>query len=187
MKKVSLLLSLSVLFFSVLPVSAQPSAPMEQIAQAENSAKFYFDRGQEKATAINFDYKGAISDYDTAISINPKYVDAYIYRGLAKLGSQDARGAIVDLNTAISIDHKSAEAYVIRANIKHDYLKDKQGGINDMIKASELYREQGDMNSYKEAIKKIGQWKDINFASSEVHLIGLKVASDKDFCVLHSR
>jgi tetratricopeptide (TPR) repeat protein len=161
MKKVSALLTLSALLFSILPVltvSAQP-APVGRIAQNTNSAKFYFDRAQEKAFAINFDYKGAIADYDTAISIDPKYVDAYTYRGLAKFGSQDNQGAIADLNTAISIDPKSADAYFFRAAIKHDNLQDKQGGINDMIKASELYREQGDMNTYKEAIKKIEQWK----------------------------
>jgi Tfp pilus assembly protein PilF len=161
MKNFFALLSLSALLFSILPVltvSAQ-LAPIGRIAQNTNSAKFYFDRAEAKLTSVNFDYKGAVADYDTAIKIDPKYVNAYISRSMAKVGLKDNQGAIADLNTAISIDPKSADAYFARAFIKHDYLKDKQGGINDMIKASELARDRGDMDSYKVAIKKIEEWK----------------------------
>jgi tetratricopeptide (TPR) repeat protein len=162
MKKVCVLLSISALLCQFPPVaivSAQTIAPIEQIAQTNNSAKFYFDRAEAKLTSVNSDHKGAIADYDTAIRIDPKYVNAYIHRGMAKVGLKDNQGAITDLNTAISIDPKSAEAYFTRSVIKHDYLKDKQGAISDLTKASELAHEQGDMDSYKVAIEKIKEWK----------------------------
>jgi tetratricopeptide (TPR) repeat protein len=162
MNKLSTLVSICILLSPVLPiykVSAQTIVPTILISQANKSAKFYFDRAEEKSTSVNFDYKGAVADYDMAISIDPKYVDAYIGRSMAKTGLQDNQGAITDLNTAISIDPKSINAYLARAYIKHDFLKDKQGGISDMVKASELARDRGDMDSYQQAVKKIEEWK----------------------------
>jgi replication-associated recombination protein RarA len=78
---------------------------------------------------------------------------------MTKVGLQDNQGAIADVNTAIIINPKSINAYLTRAYIKHDFLKDKQGGISDMVKVSELAREQGDMDTYKQAMKKIEEWK----------------------------
>ena len=160
MKKVSALLSLSALLFSILPVltvSAQSIAPTQQIAQGNKSAKDYYESADSKLSSG--DYPGAVADFDAAIKIDPKYVAAYIYRGMSKVGIRDNQGALADLNTAISLDPKSGEAYGVRAPIEHDFLKDKQGGMSDIVKASELARDRGDMNDYKAAIKLIEKWK----------------------------
>jgi len=50
--------------------------------QEQNSAEEYFISGVEKLASG--DYQGAIKDFNKAIEINPKDVDAYYIRGVAK-------------------------------------------------------------------------------------------------------
>ncbi|MDE0017220.1 MAG: tetratricopeptide repeat protein, partial [Candidatus Poribacteria bacterium] len=46
------------------------------------SAETYFTRGNEKSKSG--DYKGAITDYNTAIHLKPDFARAYYKRGKAK-------------------------------------------------------------------------------------------------------
>ena len=49
---------------------------------AQNSAEEYYKSGYRKT--LDGDYKGAIKEFDKAIEINPKYEEAYLFRGWAK-------------------------------------------------------------------------------------------------------
>jgi tetratricopeptide (TPR) repeat protein len=51
------------------------------------TAQEYYHKGIEKYAIKN--YQGAIADFDHAIKKDPKFVDAYIKRGLAKRGMLD--------------------------------------------------------------------------------------------------
>ena len=61
----------------------------------------YNNRGEAKSDLGN--KKGAISDYDTAIRINPQFADAYALRGNAKSALGDKKGAIADYQIAAKI------------------------------------------------------------------------------------
>ena len=85
------------------------------------------------------DYRGALADYDRAISIDPNYAKAYSYRGFVKAGQlQDYRGGLADLNRAIQLDPKLADAYMNRGQLKEQALHDVRGGLADYNLAIKL-------------------------------------------------
>ena len=49
-------------------------------------------------------------DYDLAIAINPKHIDAFYQRGLIKLKLSDKAGACNDLSNAITLGNKEAQS-----------------------------------------------------------------------------
>ena len=102
--------------------------------------------------------QGAISDFDRKIAIDPQSAEAYYNRGNAKSALGDKQGAISDFDKAISIEPQYVEAYVNRGIAKSD-LGDKQGAIADLSKAAELFRQQGRMDLYQQAMGLIAKLK----------------------------
>jgi tetratricopeptide (TPR) repeat protein/S1-C subfamily serine protease len=88
----------------------------------------YNNRGVAKSELG--DNKGAISDYDMAIQINPQYADAYYNRGSSKSTLGDKKGAIADYDMAIRINPQYADAYSNRGSSKSE-LYDEEGAIAD--------------------------------------------------------
>ncbi len=99
-----------------------------QIINREDKSWAYINRGFIKSKLG--DNKGAISDYDRAIVINPQYATAYYNRGFSKSALGDKKGAISDYDRAISIDPQFAAAYINRGLAK-SALGDKKGAISD--------------------------------------------------------
>ncbi|OVE81339.1 hypothetical protein BVY03_03910 [bacterium K02(2017)] len=62
-------------------------------------------------------YKLAIKDYNKAIQINPRVIEAYYNRGNAKLKLKDYTGALVDYNDIINISPNYTDAYINKAYI----------------------------------------------------------------------
>ena len=60
------------------------------------------------------DLAGAISDFDQAIAVDPKYATAYNDRGNVRKALGDLAGAISDYDQAIVVDPKKVEAYYNR-------------------------------------------------------------------------
>ena len=58
-------------------------------------------------------YAEAICDYDTAIKLKAKYIDAFVNRGIAKSETGDLLGAIDDFDTVLSSPHR----YVYEAKV----------------------------------------------------------------------
>ncbi|WP_260446805.1 tetratricopeptide repeat-containing serine protease family protein [Nostoc sp. 2RC] len=83
------------------------------------------------------DFKGAIANYTTAIKLNPKYLDAYNNRGLARYNLGDFQGAIDDFNQALKINSKDADAYNNRG-LARSALGDKKSAIADYNRAIEI-------------------------------------------------
>jgi tetratricopeptide (TPR) repeat protein len=103
-----------------------PSAP---------KADDFFLQADEKYKAG--DLKGAISDYDQVINLNPKSALAYVGRGAVRHVLGDKQGAVEDLNQAISLDPKIAVAYGLRGGYRNS-SGDKQGAIEDFDRAISL-------------------------------------------------
>ncbi len=72
-------------------------------------AIIYTNRGNEWRAKGDFD--GAIADYDQAIRLDPKYVNAYINRGNAWGSRGYGDRAIADYDQAIRLDPKNAIPY----------------------------------------------------------------------------
>jgi tetratricopeptide (TPR) repeat protein/S1-C subfamily serine protease len=114
----------------------------------------YYNRGIAKAKLGN--KQEAIIDFDRAIAINPKFAKAYYNRGDAKAALGNNQEAIIDFDRAIAINPQYASAYYNRGAAKAA-LGNRQGIIADMNTAAELFRQQGDMDSYQKAMDVLKQ------------------------------
>jgi Trypsin-like peptidase domain/TPR repeat/Tetratricopeptide repeat len=87
----------------------------------------------------NGDYRGALADYNQAISLNPKFSNAYNNRAVLKYTKlNDIQGALTDYNQAISLNPKFSNAYNNRAVLKDEKLNDIQGELADYNQAISL-------------------------------------------------
>ncbi len=99
MKKAFLLI---ILFFPILTFA--------------QTASQYFESGKEKAN--NNDYKAALSDFTSAIALNPKDTASYNWRAHTKEELHDIRGALDDYSASIKIA-PGLKAYLNRASIEN--------------------------------------------------------------------
>jgi lipoprotein NlpI len=76
------------------------------------------------------DISGALADYDQALQLDPKNIQASYWRGVARQLKGDLNGALDDYNTVIGADLKNADAFSNRAFIKQT-LGDMDGALAD--------------------------------------------------------
>lgn len=103
--------------------------------EIEKDAYTYANRGIAKEH-MN-DFRGAISDYNQAISINPENGLFYSFRAAAKISLKDYFGAVNDSNVAIKQDPQDAYAYEYRGLAKIHLGKINEGCL-DLSRAGEL-------------------------------------------------
>ena len=73
-----------------------------------------------------YDFDKDIEYFNKLIALNPKFVQAYHYRGVAYIDKNDFKKAIEDLDTAIALDETYADAYYTRAKVwlhQEEWLK----------------------------------------------------------------
>ena len=95
----------------------------------------YVTRGKAK-TALQ-DTAGALTDYTTAITLNPKNTEAYTGRGEVKAEMADYTGALIDLDKAIELFIGNSYAYEARGKVESK-LGDRKGAIADFKKQLEF-------------------------------------------------
>ncbi|MBX9256677.1 serine protease [Desmonostoc muscorum CCALA 125] len=108
-----------------------PSIPTAKAPKADD---FYIQGGDKYDKG---DFKGAIADYTKAISLNPKYLNAYNNRGLARYNLGDFQGAIDDFNQALKINSQDADSYNNRG-LARSALGDRKSAIADYNRAIEI-------------------------------------------------
>jgi tetratricopeptide (TPR) repeat protein len=108
--------------------------------------------------------------WDRSIQIDPNNANPYNNRGFLKHEKlHDYRGALADYDRAIQIDPNLADAYKNRGNLNYQQsqraaiviLRQQQAAIIDMKQAAKLYQQQGNLQSYREAIDSIGKWQKV--------------------------
>lgn len=119
---------------------------------SESDYASYYKKAQKEYESGN--KQSALDDLNKAINLNPNDANVYNDRGLLKDELGDKQGALDDLNKAISLNPKLALAYFTRGYLKND-LRDKQGALDDFKKAAELYKKEGNTDSYNTTIKLI--------------------------------
>jgi tetratricopeptide (TPR) repeat protein len=101
------------------------------------------------------DIQGALADYNQAIALNPKFVNAYSNRGTLKQDKlNDRQGALADLNQAIALDPKYALAYNNRGTLKYQKFNDVQGALADYNQAIALNPQSANAYSNRGLLKK---------------------------------
>jgi tetratricopeptide (TPR) repeat protein len=110
----------------------QPRSPDEGIAVCTKHIKSgrwsgaelavkYFNRAishtmKAKAPIGSFGHLGrAWKDYNEAIRLNPRYMEAYVNRGIVKMRYGNCRAAIADLDEAVRLGRREAQVYYNRA------------------------------------------------------------------------
>jgi tetratricopeptide (TPR) repeat protein len=92
---------------------SQGAVPEQMI----NPAYIYFYRGT--AYALSAEHDHAIADFTQAITLSPKYAQAYNNRGFVYYEKRDYNRALADLDQAISLNPNLAEAYNNRGLVYH--------------------------------------------------------------------
>jgi len=83
-------------------------------------------------------YDRGIAYFDKAIEIEPRYAEAYYFRGRAYYYKRRYDKAIADFTKAIEINPGYPEAYNCRGHIKRRKYKDLDGAIADYTMAIEV-------------------------------------------------
>ncbi len=102
--------------------------------------------------------KGAIQDFSQAIKINPSFADAYYNRGNIYSDLGDFKLAIDDYSAAIKYNPTFAQAYGNRGLAYYE-IDELRQALLDTQKAAELFQQQGDQDSYKQALETYRQMK----------------------------
>ncbi|MEG5016233.1 tetratricopeptide repeat protein [Microcoleus sp. B4-C3] len=117
-------------------------------------AKYYSNRGF-MLTRLKH-YTAAIADYNSALLLNPNLAQSYFDRGAIRLQMENSLAALADFESAIRLNNDFAKAYFNRGVIRYK-LREVHGAFEDFQKAAGLFKQQGRMDSYQDAVSKISQ------------------------------
>ena len=73
--------------------------------------------------ADNDKLKSAISDFDKAIELDPKFIDALYYKATVQKKLEDYKGAIETLDKVLAIEPKAVYSNALKKLILQKYLK----------------------------------------------------------------
>jgi len=100
-----------------------------------DGALVYYNSGLAKFNKGDLD--GALTAFNYALQLRPRFAEAYSSRGIVKKAKGDLDGALADDNKAIELNPSLAEFYSNRSILKKD-KGDLDGALADCDKAIEL-------------------------------------------------
>jgi tetratricopeptide (TPR) repeat protein len=103
---------------------------------SKDSPEFYFKNGNAKYQLK--DYAGAIKDFDKAVELDPKFMQAYHTRAICFGELKKYDKALADFDKAIELDPDFKNAYLNRAYYVKINSEDFEGAIQDYNKFIEL-------------------------------------------------
>jgi tetratricopeptide (TPR) repeat protein len=112
-----------------ISLAGETPAPLASPAPVSGTptAKDYFNKGWTKMHQS--DWSGAVVEFDQAIKLDPKDIEAYFERGASKLMLKDRSGGMADYNQALQIDPKNIAAYLKRGEANQ--MSDPKAAVAD--------------------------------------------------------
>jgi tetratricopeptide (TPR) repeat protein len=143
---------------SILVGNREPLSQMGMgKAIAARTADEFFIAGFNKFVGADGDFRvekmEAVTQFNQAIALNPRYTTAYFMRAIAKGQLNDPQGALADYNKAIYLNPKSVDAYINRGLLKKE-LNDAQGALADYDKAISLNPKDAEAYNNRGVLKK---------------------------------
>jgi tetratricopeptide (TPR) repeat protein len=132
----------------------QPPRPAAKSTSANSSFNPEEFINEALKKAMSGQYKSALEDFDWLVQLNPQDDRVYYNRGLIYSRFNHHWNAIEDFNQALRIQPNHAEAYYHRG-MARSALKNEAGAIADLNQAANLFRQQGDIANYKQALEDI--------------------------------
>lgn len=133
------------IFFGVQVLCKQPQinetasdSKHKYIIPIYPSASDYYHRGLIRYDCK--DYRGAVSDYDKALELNPNYFDAYVERGFAEIRLEEYRQVISDFSAALGLRPHDDFSHLFLAmrGDSHYWLGQYPEAVADYTKAIDL-------------------------------------------------
>jgi tetratricopeptide (TPR) repeat protein len=101
----------------------------------QNKAVEHYENGRARDDKGDLD--GAIDEYTKAIDADPKFVKAYLNRGIDRKNKGDHQGAVADFTKVIELDPTNLQAHMSRGSSRI-FTNDLDGSVEDFTKAIEL-------------------------------------------------
>jgi tetratricopeptide (TPR) repeat protein len=128
----------------------------EQQKNLEKYAKEYYQMGNDCITQAH-DAKAAIANYNKAIELYPKYVDAWVRKGITLYNEKDYYEAEACLNEAVRLSPSSFKAIYNRGKIRLA-LENTEGALGDLDRAISLKPEHPKAHElFGDALMKVGK------------------------------
>jgi tetratricopeptide (TPR) repeat protein len=131
MKNIFVLLSVSTLLFQILTIEIGLAQTTPQVQQIDRAELTY-----------------------EQVELAQRYQD----RGRGRSEDGDPQGAIAEFDRSVELNPNDPFTYYLRGLTKFK-LKDKQGAINDMTTATELFRQNKLISEYQKCLKLIEEFK----------------------------
>jgi tetratricopeptide (TPR) repeat protein len=106
--------------------SSEPATGANSPTSSLKTADDYSDRGFARQSAG--DLAGAISDYESALALDPTNVSAWYRRGLARQAKGDLNEAISDYTQVLTLDPHNADAFSNRG-----FVRQKKGDLDGAL------------------------------------------------------
>lgn len=116
----------------------------------QKMADYFYDRGLERLGSQ--DYQGAIANFNQVIKRQSSNYQAYSQRCIALIKIGEVTAAKADCDRAVQINPKDGDVRSKRAYFRY-FVGDKRGAIEDLLMAASIYRQEGSMPKYQEAIE----------------------------------
>jgi len=122
---------------SDIELSETSKAILKEIREAisVDAVKHILVAGREKHDKK--DYDGAIAEFDKALDLHPRSIDALLARSVSRQAAHQNEPAMADVNKALEIAPHRADAFRIRAQIRM-MQRDIFGASNDYSEALEI-------------------------------------------------